>query len=222
MDSSTPGSSVLHYLPEFAQIHVHSVISPHVSILFQILFPVRLLQSIEQHKMFFRRDRYALWCSTIILKRGWTQSAKPRWNASGGKCKEKKRRQHPSTRSPWAPSGQDASLLPSAENSLPPPLRVPTELSQRVLWVFEIGTCSSGFQKRLCFHLPRQLPPLPLLQPPRWMKHLAVFQGLSHLHPDPLQGITEVFAPQLSTPVGRLQERKKKNKKKTKNTSYFP
>lgn len=98
---------------------------------------------------------------------------------------------------------------------MPPPLRVPTELSQRVLWVFEIGTCSSGFQKSLCFHLPRQLPPLPLLQPPRWMKHLAVFQGLSHLHPDPLQGITEVFAPQLSTPVGRLQERKK-NKKKQK------
>ena len=25
MDSSTPGSSVLHYLPERAQIHVHGV-----------------------------------------------------------------------------------------------------------------------------------------------------------------------------------------------------
>lgn len=41
------------------------------------------------------------------------------------------------------------------------------------------------------------------------MKNLAVFQGLSHLHPDPLQGITEVFAPQLSTPVGRLCRKKK-------------
>ena len=39
------------------------------------------------------------------------------------------------------------------------------------------------------------------------MKNLAVFPGLSHLHPDPLQGIT----PQLSTPVGRLQKKKKKH-----------
>lgn len=60
----------------------------------------------------------------------------------------------------------------------------------------------SGFQKRLCFHLP-------LLHSLGWMKNLAVYQGLSHLHPDPLQGITEVFAPQLSTPVGRLCRKQK-------------
>lgn len=53
---------------------------------------------------------------------------------------------------------------------------------------FEIRTCSSGFTKRLCFHLPRQLFPLPLLQPPWWMKNL-IFQGLSHLHPDPLRAL---------------------------------
>ena len=28
MDSSTPGFPVLHYLPEFAQIHVHGVDYP--------------------------------------------------------------------------------------------------------------------------------------------------------------------------------------------------
>ena len=72
----------------------------------------------------------------------------------------KKQRQHPSTRLStrglWAPPGQDASLpslLPSAENSLPLPLRVPTELSQRVLWVFEIRTCRStlGFRSASAF-----------------------------------------------------------------------
>ena len=45
MDCSTPGSPVLHYIPEFAQIHVHPIISSSVALLSFCL-------QVSQHQVF--------------------------------------------------------------------------------------------------------------------------------------------------------------------------
>ena len=53
MDYSTPGSSVLHYLPEFVQIHVHCI-SDAIYALHLLLPPSTFAFDLSQHQGLFQ------------------------------------------------------------------------------------------------------------------------------------------------------------------------
>ena len=52
MDCSTPGFPVLHYLPEFAQTHVHCV--NDVSVILSSVTPSPLALNLSQHQGLFQ------------------------------------------------------------------------------------------------------------------------------------------------------------------------
>jgi len=77
MDCSTPGSSVLHYLPEFAQIHVHwedeanHLILCHPFLLLPSIFPTVMKKAANIHWIMekaseFQKNIY--FCSTDYSK----------------------------------------------------------------------------------------------------------------------------------------------------------
>jgi len=63
MDCSIPGSPILHYLPEFAHLHVHWV-SDAISPSYPLLSPFPLAFSLSQHQSLFPWVNSSLWWPT--------------------------------------------------------------------------------------------------------------------------------------------------------------
>ena len=77
MDCSTPGSSVLHYLPEFAQIHVHwedeanHLILCHPFLLLPSIFPTVMKKAANIHWIMEKASKFQkniYFCSTDYSK----------------------------------------------------------------------------------------------------------------------------------------------------------